>query len=93
MDLESLKAKGIEPLILVDTYDFQVYCEKNHGYTSSTWHEEIWRTYMCDYFMNGESYITFGREKNPNNIFKKLLNSFLDDFPEFENQVSMIFTN
>ena len=93
MDLESLKAKGIEPYIMIDTCDFMDYCINKHGYTNGSFHDKIWRPHMCDCISNGEAYASFSRNANPENVFDELLNSFLDDFPEFGNDVSMIFTN
>lgn len=91
IDLDSLRASGINPLILIDTCDFMDYCIGAHGYTNSSFHDKIWGK-MSNHFFDGP-YSTFDKVKVPKNEFEEMLNAFLEDYPEFEGSVKMIFTN
>lgn len=88
----SLKNKGISPHVIIDTTDFQDYC-RQHGYDNASFHSKIWRPYMCDSFCGGGAYVHFSKHENIENEFHKLLNLFFDDYPEFNNEVKMMFTN
>lgn len=92
MNLDNLIASGIKPIIMVDTYDFMKYCIKKYQYDNNSWHKEIWRPFMCKYFIE-TSYKLYSFTQEPNNQFEDHLNDFLLDFPEFENHVYLIFTN
>ena len=92
MDLEKLRSSGIEPYIMIDTYDFMQYCIKKYGYTNNSWNKEIWRKLMVDGFIS-ESYKCYIFKDNPENILEEHINDFLIDFPEFKNRVYFIFTN
>lgn len=82
----------IKTLKLVDTSDFADWAQKKYGMNNSEWHDKIWRPLMVQYFEDGP-YTTFSKSKEPENIFEEHINDFLDEFPEFEGKVSLIFTN
>ncbi len=90
--LEPITSRGLGLIVCVDTYDFKKFCEEKFDMTSSEWHDKVWRPYMCDHFMDG-AYKSFSRKENPKNIFEEQLNTFFDEYPEFGDRVSMIFTN
>ena len=91
IDLESLRASGINPLILIDTCNFMDYCIGRHGYTNSTFHDKIWPEMSSD-FCDGP-YTSYNKIVSPKNEFEEMINAFLEDYPEFEGEVKMIFTN
>lgn len=88
----SLKNKSVNPYVIIDTSDFENYCIQ-HGYDNSKFHKDIWIPFMSDFFCNGEAYVRFSKHEKPKNKFQELINAFLDDFPEFEDVVRMMFTN
>ena len=86
----SLINKSFRPKIIIDTTDFQDYC-RQHGYDNKSFHSEIWK-YMSDDFCDGP-YVHYNKYENTKNKFEELINAFLNDFPEFEDGVRMMFTN
>lgn len=86
----SLKNKGVSPHVIIDTADFQKYCIQ-HGYDNNKFHKDIWRPFMLESM--DTVYSIFERTENPENKLEELINSFLDDYPEFENEVKMMFTD
>jgi len=93
MDLDKLKASGIKPYIMVDTCDFIKYCIAIHGYNNESFHKEIWDKFMCDDFLDGKPYKHYNFMNEPKNKKEELVNQFLTDFPEFNNNIYFIFTN
>ncbi len=92
MDLESLKAKGIKPHIMIDACDFMDYCINKHGYTNNTFHDEIWN-YMYKFFENGEPYACFYKSYNSyktKNQTEEMIDNFLNDFPEFGDEIKIM---
>jgi len=82
----------IKTLTLVDTFDFSQWAQEKYNMTNSEWHDKIWRKFMVTYFEDGP-FTTFTKIENPSNIFEEHINDFLDEFPEFKGEVSLIFTN
>lgn len=89
--LEPVTSRGLDLMVLVDTWDFQRFYE-SEGSPEGDFHKKIWRPFMCDYFMEGP-YVHFQRVENPRNIFDEWINKFLDAYPELGGEVRMIFTN
>lgn len=85
----------LKTLTLVDTYDFMQWAMKKYDMTNNEWHKKIWHgeSDMCEQILNGGSYITYERIKNPETLLEEHVNAFLDDFPELNDKVSFIFTN
>jgi len=91
--LKPLVSKGLSNAkIIIDTYDFVQYCERVHGLDNPEFHGRVWK-HMCNYFMESSNYVCFTKFKVTKNEFEELLNEFFDDYPEFENEVYMIFTD
>lgn len=94
MNLENLKAQGIEPYIMIDTSDFMRYCINKYGYTNGSWHKVIWhKCGMCESILNNGGNTQYSRTKKPENVLDEHVNDFLNDFPELEDRVTFIFTN
>jgi hypothetical protein len=85
----------MKTLQLVDTSDFMDWAMKKYNMTNSEWHDKIWHgeSDMCERIINGGPYITYERTENPENLLEEHVNEFLDEFPDFNGQVSFIFTN
>ena len=85
----------MKTLQLVDTSDFMDWAMKKYNMTNSEWHDKIWHgeSDMCERIINGGPYVTYERTENPENLLEEHVNAFLDEFPDFNGQVSFIFTN
>ena len=90
--LEPVTSKGLRLRVALSTHELEKYSYK-HGYDNDTFHSQVWSNDMCECFMDGSPFTTFERIENPETELEILINSFLDDYPEFDNEVTFFFDN
>ena len=89
--IEPITLRGIKLIICVDTSDFESFY-KSQGSPDGDFHKKIWRPFMCELFMDGP-YCGFDRIENPGNLLEEWINKFLDEYPEFDDEINFMFTN
>lgn len=78
--------------MVYDTTEFSDWSQSKYNMTNNEWHKQIWRPFMCDYFVNSNSSIMFSKKENPENIFEEHMNNFLKEFIK-DDFVWLEFTN
>ena len=78
---------------VLDTTEFSHWAMKKYNMSNDEWHEKIWRTFMCDYFLNGMSSIRFSKFEPPVNIFEEHMNEFISENPQLGDTIWIEFTN
>lgn len=91
--LKQLHDKGLtKSIIVLDTYDFQKWCEEKHNMSNLEFISDVWGV-MCNDFIDNEPYHVYQIIEQPKNKFEDLMNTFIRDFPEFQGTVNLMFTD
>ena len=63
--------------------------------SNNEWHKKIWhgKDGLCSWIEVGTPYVTCEKTEKPETLLEEHINDFLDEFPEFNGRVSLIFTN
>lgn len=84
----------IKTLTLVDTAEFERWACEKYNMSNDEWNKKIWRSQKgLLYYMEDGSYSTYEKTEKPETLLEEHINDFLDEFPEFNGRVSLIFTN
>lgn len=91
MNILKLQEAQVDFKVMIDTFDFMLWCCKTYRYDSDHWHKEIWDK-MSDDFVQYK-YVAYSLIEDPKNEFESTVNDFILEFGDFRNTVYFLFSN